>query len=383
MPKLRAGIIGMGFIGASHIEAVRRVGFAEVAAVADVNYELAKTKAEQFNIPKCYSSIEELLKDEEIDVVHNCTPTNLHTSINEAIIKSGKHVFSEKPLSMNSKESGRLLQLLEQNRDIIAGINYLYRMNPLVQDMKNRIKLGEIGKPRLVHGSYLQDWLLHDTDYNWRIEPEIGGASRCMADIGSHWMDCVQNVTGAKITKVCADLLIAHPIRKKPLGQVESFSVNTSCEYEEKEVKTEDYGAVLFGMNNGARGMFCASEISAGRGCFLNFEIDAEKASMYWNQERPDEMWMGSRDGNNSLVKRNPNHMTDQSRQYTYLAAGHPEGWNDAMRNNVYSFYSYIADGKKQRSDPCDFATFEDGDYLVRLVEAILKSNSTKQWVNL
>lgn len=273
MKKIRAGIIGMGFIGVSHIEAVRRIGFAELVAVADVNYELAKRKADEYYISKCYRSVDELLADERIDVVHNCTPNNLHTEINEKIIKAGKHIFSEKPLATNSEDSSKTLQLLSENRHIVHGVNFNYRMNPLVQEMKNKIRNGEIGKPMLVHGSYLQDWLLFETDYNWRIEPEISGPSRCMADIGSHWIDSVQTVLGAKITEVCADLLTVFPVRKKPKGQVETFAINPNMEYEDREVKTEDYGAVLFKMDNGVHGVFYASEVSAGRKCYLNFEV--------------------------------------------------------------------------------------------------------------
>lgn len=378
---LKAGIAGMGFIGISHIEAIRRIGFAEITAVADVNYELAEKKARDYNIPRCYETVEEMLEDEEISIIHNCTPTNLHTGINMKAVKSGRHIFSEKPLAMDSSESGKLIGLLKKNPGIVHGVNFLYRMNPLVQDMKNRVREGEIGKPYLVHGSYLQDWLLFDTDYNWRMDPDTGGASRCMADIGSHWMDCVQTVTGSRITEVCSDLFTALPVRKKPKGQVETFSLNAAEEYEEVNVATEDYGAVLFRMENGAHGVFHASEISAGRKCFLNFEIDGSKASMYWNQEEADRMWMGYKDTHNRHVMRNPLLMTDDSTQYTYLAAGHPEGWNDAMRNNVYSFYKFIRDGKRIGSDPCDFATFREGHYIMKLTEAILESSRFKKWV--
>jgi predicted dehydrogenase len=282
---------------------------------------------------------------------------------------------------MDSTESQHLLEILAENPGVVHGMNFVYRMNPLVQDMKNKVTQGQIGQPRLVHGSYLQDWLLYDTDYNWRIEPEVGGASRCIADIGSHWMDCIQTVTGAKISEVCADLVIVHPIRKKPSGQVETFSLNKAAEYEEKEVRTEDYGAVMFKMDNGIHGVFHASEVSAGRKCFLNFEIDGSEASLYWNQETADSMWMGYKDKDNLMIMRNPLLMSKDAQKYTYLAAGHPEGWNDAMKNNLYSFYTYISEGKKQGIDPCDFATFEDGHYIVKLTEAILESSRTKKWI--
>jgi len=381
MKKIKAGIIGMGFIGVSHIEAIRRVGFAELVAVADVNYDLAKKKADEYHIPKCYATVDELLADEEITVVHNCTPNFLHKEINEKIIKAGKHIFSEKPLTRTSEESAEMLELLKQYPNTIHGVNFNYRMNPLVQEMKQKVLSGEVGKVNLVHGSYLQDWLLYDTDYNWRIEPEVTGVSRCIADIGSHWMDAVQTVTGAKIVEVCADLVTVFPVRKKPLGQVETFSVNTNTDYEERKVTTEDYGAVLFKMDNGAHGVFYVSEVSAGRGCYFNFEIDGTKCSMEWNQERADEMWMGHRDGPNYLVKRNPNHMTPEAKQYTYLSAGHPEGWNDAMKNNVMAFYKFIGEDKKMGVDPIDFATFEDGHYIMKLTEAIVESSKSRSWV--
>lgn len=383
MGKIKIGIIGMGFIGVSHIEAIRRIGFIELVAIADTNYEIAKKKADEYGVPKCYATIEELLKDDSIDAIHNCTPTNLHTTINEAVIRSGKHIFSEKPLAMDSQESEKILKLLKQNPDVVHGINFVYRMNPLVQDMKNRVREGEIGKPYLIHGSYLQDWLLYDTDYNWRIEPEIGGASRCVADIGSHWMDCVQTIAGAKIVEVCADLVIAHPTRKKPTGQVETFSLNVAEEYEEVDVTTEDYGAVLFKMDNGIHGVFYASEVSAGRKCYLNIEVNGSRSSMCWNQEEADKMWVGYKDKDNLQVMRNPLLLTDESKKYTYLAAGHPEGWNDAMKNNVYSFYKFIADGKKSGKDACDHATFEEGHYIVKLTEAILESNKTRSWISI
>ena len=383
MERIKAGIIGVGYIGISHVEAIRRIGFAELVGVTDANTELARTRSAEYHIPKCYATAEELLADPEIRVVHNCTPNNLHLEINEKIIRAGKHVFSEKPLGKDSGESGRMLELLEKHPDIVNAVNFNYRMNPLVQEMRHRVRNGEIGAPRLVHGSYLQDWLLFDTDYNWRLEPEISGLSRCVADIGSHWMDSVQAVTGAKIVEVCADLATIVPTRKKPLRQVETFAVSAGGEFEEKAITTEDYGAVLFRMDNGARGVFHVSQVSAGRKCFLNFEIDGAKASLYWNQEQADQMWVGYRDRDNCLAMRNPNLMAPSGRQYTYLAAGHPEGWNDAFKNNIFAFYKFIGEGRVPGRDPADFATFADGHYIIRLTEAILESNEKRGWVRI
>jgi predicted dehydrogenase len=381
MERIKVGIIGMGYIGVSHLEAIRRIGFTELVAVADVNTALARKKAAEFFIPKCYDTVEALLADPEIQAVHNCTPNNLHFEINQKIIKAGKHILSEKPLAKNSDESGKMVELLTRHPKTVAAVNFNYRMNPLVQEMRNKVASGEIGKVTLAHGSYLQDWLLYETDYNWRIEPDISGPSRCVADIGSHWMDAVQHVVGARIVEVCADLVTVLPVRKKPTTQVETFALNKNVEYEDRKITTEDYGAVLFKMDNGVHGVFHVSEVSAGRGCFFNFEIDGTKASMYWNQETADQMWMGHRDKDNLQIMRNPNNLSAGAKEYSYLAKGHPEGWNDAFRNNIYSFYKYIADGKRPGVDKSDFATFTEAHHIIKLTEAILKSSASRQWV--
>jgi len=383
MRKFGVGIIGMGYIGESHIEAVRRIGLCNLVAVADTNAELAKAKAETYGIPKCYSTVDELLTDPNIDVVHNCTPNFLHTEINQKIIRSGKHLLSEKPLALNYQETKELIELKDNYPNVVAGVNFNYRLNPLVQDMRRRIERGDIGDVKLATGSYLQDWLLYDTDYNWRLEPEVGGASRCIADIGSHWMDAVQHITGHKIVEVMADLVTVILVRKKPTKQTETFSSVAPTEYEEKPIKTEDYGAVMFKTDKGASGVYYVSEVSAGHGCYFNFEINGSKASLKWNQEENDRLWVGYRDEDNQLVIRNPNNISPEVKQYTNLAKGHPEGWNDAFKGNIYSFYKYISDGKKLGTDTPDFATLEQAAYIVKLTEAILESNTKRQWIKL
>lgn len=370
----------MGYIGESHIEAVRRIGCCELYAVADTNAELAKAKADYYGIEKCYSSVEEFLKDPEIDAVHNCTPNFLHLSINKEIIKSGKHLLSEKPLCMNYEEAKELVELKKQYPDSVAAVNFNYRLNPMVQEIKNRIKAGEIGDVRIMTGSYQQDWLLYDTDYSWRLEPEVSGISCAIADIGSHWMDAVQHVTGHKITEVMADIKTVIPVRKKPTKQTETFTSNVPSEYEEVEVKNEDYGAVLFHTDKGATGVYHVSELAAGHGCYFNFEINGSKASFKWNQEENDRLWKGQRGGENHLIIRDPNTISPEAKPYTALAMGHPEGWNDAFKGNIYSFYKYIEDGCK--GEPI-FSTFEQAAYIVKLTEAVVKSSKEKKWISI
>ncbi len=380
MKKIKVGIIGMGYIGESHIEAVRRIGFCELYAVADTNYELAKKKAEYYGIEKCYSSVEELLNDPEIDAVHNCTPNFLHLDINKEIIKSGKHLLSEKPLCMNYKEAEELVELKKKYPESVAAVNFNYRMNPMVQEMRSRISEGKIGDVRIMTGSYQQDWLLYDTDYSWRLEPEVSGNSCAIADIGSHWMDAIQHVSGHIITEVMADIKTLVPVRKKPKKQTETFTSNVPAEYEEVEIKNEDYGAVLFHTDKGATGVYHVSELAAGHGCYFNFEINGSKASLKWNQEENDRLWMGFRGDDNHLIIRDPNSASEETRKVTALAMGHPEGWNDAFKGNIYSFYKYIEEGK--RCEPV-FATLEQAAYIVKLTEAVLESSNKKTWIKI
>lgn len=378
MKKIKVGIIGMGYIGESHIEAVRRIGCCELYAVADTNTELAKAKAEYYGIEKCYSSVEELLADPEIDAVHNCTPNFLHLRINKEIIRSGKHLLSEKPLCTTYTEAMELVELKKEYPDSVAAVNFNYRMNPMVQEMKSRIGAGKIGEVRLMTGSYQQDWLLYDTDYSWRLEPEVAGESCCIADIGSHWMDAVQHVTGHRIVEVMADLKTVIPVRKKPKKQTETFTSLVTAEYEEVEVKNEEYGAVMFHTDKGAVGVYHVSELAAGHGCYFNFEINGSTASLKWNQEENDRLWMGMRDDDNRFIIRNPNTISPEVKAYTGLAMGHPEGWNDAFKGNIYAFYKYITDG--MQGDPV-FATLEQAAYIVKLTEAIVESSRKKQWI--
>ncbi len=380
MKKIRVGIIGMGYIGESHIEAVRRIGFCELYAIADTNAELAKAKAEYYGIEKCYSSVDELLADPNIDAVHNCTPNFLHLSINKKILASGKHLLSEKPLCMNYEQALELLELKKQYPNTAVAVNFNYRLNPMVQESRCRIESGSIGEVRVITGSYQQDWLLYDTDYSWRLEPEVAGVSCAIADIGSHWMDAVQHITGHRITEVMADLKTVIPVRKKPRKQSETFTSSVPTEYDEVEVKNEEYGAVLFHTDKGATGVYHVSEVAAGHGCYFNFEINGSKASVRWNQEENDRLWIGMRDDDNRSIIRDPNSISKGARPYTALAMGHPEGWNDAFKGNIYAFYKFIAEGMQGETV---FSTLEDAAYIVKLTEAIVDSSKQKKWIKI
>ena len=380
MEKINVGIIGMGYIGESHIEALRRIGICNLAAVADTNYELAKKKADLYGIARVYQTVDEILADKDIVAIHNCTPNFLHREINEKILRAGKHLLSEKPLTATYAEAAELIEIKNQYPNLQACVNFNYRLNPMVQEIKTRIRRGELGDVRVITGQYQQDWLMYDTDYSWRLEPEIAGASCAVADIGSHFMDIVQHVTGHKIVSVFADLVTVIPVRKKPKNQQETFKDAVAAEYEEVEVKNEEYAAVMFKTDKGATGVFHVSEVAAGHGCYLGFEINGSKESYAWNQEQNDRMWIGRRGGNNGIVIRDPNTISPEVKPYTALAMGHPEGWNDAFKGNIYSFYKYLADGQQGERV---FSTLEDAAYIVKLTEAIVESSKRGQWIKL
>ena len=295
MKKINVGIIGMGYIGESHIEALRRIGICNLAAIADTNYDLAKAKAELYGIEKVYQSVDEILADKDIDAIHNCTPNFLYREINEKIIRAGKHLLSEKPLTANYEQAKELIEIKNAYPEVEACVNFNYRLNPMVQEIKERIRRNELGDVRVITGQYQQDWLMYDTDYSWRLEPEVAGCSCAVADIGSHWMDIIQHITGHKIVSVCADLVTTIPVRKKPVNQKETFKDSDGGEYVETAVKNEEYAAVIFKTDKGATGVFHVSEVAPGHGCYFGFEINGSKESYGWNQEQNDRMWVGRR----------------------------------------------------------------------------------------
>ncbi|MCH8923921.1 MAG: Gfo/Idh/MocA family oxidoreductase, partial [Planctomycetes bacterium] len=276
--RIKAGIIGTGFIGPAHVEAARRLGNIEFVAIAEANDELAKAKAADLWIPKAYGDYKALLADPEVQVVHNCTPNHLHFDVNRDILAAGKHVISEKPLAMTTAESSELVRLANES-GLIHAVDFNYRYYPLVQHARAMVAAGEVGDVFTIHGSYLQDWLYLQTDWNWRLVPEMSGESRAVADVGSHWCDLLQFITGLTITKVFADMRTIHKTRMKPKTEIETYAgkVLTPDDYEPQEINTEDYASVLIELSNGAHGVFTVSQVSAGRKNRLYFEIDGSK----------------------------------------------------------------------------------------------------------
>ena len=378
--RTKAAIIGLGFIGAAHVDAIKRLGYVEIAAACESDADTAAAKSEALSID-VYDDYHRILADKEIEAIHVCTPNHLHCEVIKAAVEKGKHVFAEKPLGINSDETGQLVSLAKQH-NVVTAVNFNYRMYPQVLHIKEQIASGEIGRPYLVHGSFLQDWLLYDTDYNWRLDKDQCGQSRALADIGSHWCDLAQTVLQSKITEVFGDIKTIIPVRQKSVGKRETFiQAADNVQSGPVNIDTEDYAAVLVRFDNGVSGVFHVSQVSAGRKCYLNIEINASEASLAWSQEDPERLWHGRRSaGGNQIMMRDPAFMTPEARAYSQLPVGHGEGWFDALKNTIESFYKYVLNGKNIENDVAPFATFKDGHNMVVLVEAILKSGKTRTW---
>ena len=377
MRTIKAGIIGTGFIGPAHLEAVRRLGFVDVVAVAERDQATADAKAELLGIPRAYGDYRALLADPEIEVVHDCTPNNMHYEVNTAILNAGKHCISEKPLAMNSQES-RALVALAAKKGLVNAVDFNYRFYPLVQHAKAMCADGDLGDVFAIHGSYLQDWLYLDTDYNWRLEPEVSGESRAVADVGSHWCDLVQFITGRTITEVYGDLVTVHKIRKKPKGPIETYAgkLLSPEDYQEVPINTEDYASVLFVLDNGAHGCFTVCQVAAGRKNRLYYEIDGSKCALAWDQEQLNELWVGYREKANEVIIKDPSLLKEAARAYAHYPGGHPEGYPDGPKNLFRNVYQAVAGDAKA----LPYSTFEDGHREVAICEAILQSHRERKW---
>jgi predicted dehydrogenase len=371
------GIVGAGFVGPHHVDAVRRLGFVDVVAVAGSSQASADKKAEALGARKAYGSYDALLNDPDIQVVHNATPNYLHYPVNAAAIAKGKHVVSDKPLAMTAAEAKQLLDQATK-AGIVHAVTFNYRGNPLVQQARSAIAKGDIGKPHFLVGQYLQDWLLKDTDYSWRLEPDKGGASSALGDIGSHWCDLAQHMSGLRITHVLGDITTVIPKRKKPIGSREAFAAaDANQKTEEVDIKVEDLASVLLKFDNGAKGCFSVGQVCAGHKNDLEIEICGSKAALKWRQEHQNELLIGHRDRPNEILQKDPSLIDDVARRYAHLPGGHQESWADAFSNLMRDIYGFIAEGKKPTDQhPPAFATFEDGYRANCIVEAILQSAS-------
>jgi predicted dehydrogenase len=366
-------------MGRVHLEAIRRLEFVEAAAIGGRTIEAARRLGAGFSIPTITADYHEVLRDPTIDAVHICTPNAQHFSMAKDALQAGKHVLCEKPLATSTREAAELVALAAR-QGLRNGICHNIRFYPMVQQMRSMRETGELGEILVVQGTYFQDWLLHDTDWNWRVDSKAGGPSRVMADVGSHWFDLAEHVTGARVTSLCADLQTFHSQRKKPKNAVETFAntLRGPEDYVETKVDTEDFGAVLFRLGARAHGSVTVSQVSAGRKNRLSIEICGTKSSGAWNQERPDELWVGHRDQANQIFVKDPALLNPAARSYADLPGGHSEGYDDTFKQIFRRFYASIAAPNQTPQYP----QFSDGLRQLNILDAALQSNQTRGWID-
>ncbi len=385
MPKqltkqtIGVGVVGTGFIGPAHIEGLRRNGI-QVVGLVESTLETAQIKAAELSIPRAYASYEALLADPEIDVVHLATPNVLHHPHAKAALLAGKHVICEKPLAMTAVESAELVKLAAETGKVNA-INFNIRMYPMVQHARSLVQSGEIGDLFILQGSYLQDWLLFETDWNWRLEADQGGSLRAVGDIGSHWLDLMTFITGLRVEEVYADFKTYHKTRKKPGKPLETFTgkILQPSDYIDQPIATEDYATILLHYENGVRGVVTVAQVASGRKNRLFFEINGSKSSLAWDGERPNELWIGHRTAPNQVLLKDPSLLSPEARQVASYPGGHAEGFPDTFKQLSKKVYDYIFAGDFTKKP--DFPTFADGHYEMVLCEAIEKSAKQRQWV--
>ena len=377
MKPIRTAIFGTGFMGRVHLEALRRVEFVDVAAITGRNVAAAQKLGAGYDVP--YLDAAAILKNSSIDAVHICTPNAQHFLMAKEALLAGKHVLCEKPLGTTVPEGEELVALAARH-NLRACVCHNLRYYPMVQQMRAMREAGDLGEILVVQGTYAQDWLLYDTDWNWRVDSKAGGPLRCMADIGSHWFDTVEHLTGLRVTSLCADLQTFHPVRKQPKQSVETFANKTlsAADYIDAPVDTEDFGAVVFRMGERTRGAMTASQVSAGRKNGLSIEIYGTKAAVSWGQERPDELWIGNRDSGNRIMIKDPALLKPEARAYADLPGGHSEGYDDTFKQLFRRFYASTLD---PAAAP-DYPLFSDGLRQLHLLDAEMKSHAGRQWID-
>jgi predicted dehydrogenase len=373
--RIGMGLVGPGFVGGHHIDAVRRLGFVDVVAVAASSEASARRKADALGIAKAYGRFEALIDDPDVHVVHNTTPNHLHVPVILAALARGKHGISDKPLATTAADA-RLLLDAANKAGVVHAVTFNYRGNPLVQQAREMITAGDLGPAHFVHGAYLQDWLLEDTDFSWRLEPDKGGESSAVGDIGSHWCDLVQHVTGQRIVEVLADLTTVVARRMKPSASPEAFARGGDGAREAVTIRSEDLATILLRFDGGAKGSVSVGQVCAGHKNGLWFEVNGRKASLRWEQERQNELWIGHRDRANEVLAKDPSLLAPGARAYARLPGGHQEGWADAFCNVMRDIYTAIRAGARPGDPrPPAFATFEAGYHSACIVDAVLQSH--------
>ena len=376
---IKVGLIGTGYIGMVHLEMLRRLGGVEVVALADTNGDLARAAADKFGITRVHDNAEAVIAAGDVEVVHNCAPNNVHFDINAKAIRAGKELLSEKPLALDSKESAELVALAEKH-GTLTGIDFCYRYYPVVQEAAARARRGDLGNVRAFLGHFLQDWLFFETDYSWRLDSKIAGQANVVADLGSHWFDLVQFITGLKIVEVMAELHTCLPKRRRPKGGVLSFGAGAAGDSEEVAITLDDYASLFLKLENGARGSFTTCQAAAGRKVDIEWQIFGSKESYAWSHVHPNALWIGHRERANEVFYESSLLQTEDTRKYATLPTGHPLGYHDAVFNLFRDYYEALAAkraGKPYKTTRPDFRT---GHEMMCVIDAAVRSDRSGTW---
>jgi len=375
MKRLGMGLIGPGFVAAHHIDAVRRLGDVDVVAIAGSSQQSAEKKAREYKVGRAYGDFHALIADPDVQVIHNTTPNYLHLPVVMAALKAGKHVVSDKPLALNP-EQAREMRDAAVAAKVGHVVTFNYRGNPLVQQARGMIARGETGDLSFVHGCYLQDWMTDANVYSWRSDPAKGGSTSALGDIGSHWCDLAEHVSGLRIAAVLAELTTVIPVRYSSGSSAEAFSRGGNAERTAVETRSEDLGSVLLRFENGAKGCFSVGQVLPGHKNDLQLELNGRACSLKWRQEEQNELWIGHHDRPNAVMMKDPSLVSPETRRYTHLPGGHQEGWPDAFFNLIREAYAWIREGAAPQAKPAMLPTFEDGYRSNCLVDAMLKSHA-------
>ncbi|QWF16586.1 Gfo/Idh/MocA family protein [Lysobacter capsici] len=370
MSKLGIAIVGTGMIGEVHRRAAVLAG-AVVRGVSASSYERARDVSAAWDVPRAYRDIEEVVADPQVQVVHVCTPNHLHRAMAQAALEAGKHVICEKPLA-TTLDDARALAALAASTGLAATVPFVYRYHPVVREARARIAHGDLGPLRLIHGSYLQDWLMDPASNNWRVDPTLGGASRVFADIGSHWCDLVEWVTGERFVEVSAAFETV--IAERSAATSQSFATATT-EAGMHAVSSEDVAAAMFKTGGGTLVSLTVSQVSAGRRNRLWFEIDGAKASVAFDQEDSERLWIGLPDQREEIFVRGPAAGSSEQRRLSVLPVGHAQGYG-------YCFEAFVADTYRAiaAERPEGLPTFEDGLRSALIVDRVIASSRTRAW---
>ncbi len=376
--ELNAGVVGVGFIGLAHIEALRRIGV-NVVGVVGSTPERARAKAETADLPKVYEGVEALAADPDVDVIHIASPNNVHADQVRVCLAAGKHVVCEKPLALTSTDAADLVARARE-AGVVNAVCFNIRFYPLNHQMAAMVRSGEIGEPRFVTGSYLQDWLLLETDWNWRLVSEEAGPLRSVADIGSHWLDLARFITGKRVVEVMADLHTFVPVRKHPAGPVETFAAATDDEdLIEEEMSSDDGAGILLRFEDGARGTLAIAQTAAGRKNSVSIEVDGSDSAMSWFSEDPDRLWIGHRGRPNEILQRDPSILAPDAARIAGYPGGHVEGYPDTFRALFKEVYQDVANGEPALD--LTYPTFADGLDALLVTEAVARSSQEQRWV--